>query len=329
MKNKIITIFLLLLAEFGFSQEGGSTMNLDKQTKDLLIQLNESPIPMTEIPIPELRQMFPPPPSPQLPGIATIQNRSIPNTDAKIRIYTPKKKGPLPTFIFIHGGGWALGSLDDYDSWCQEIAAQSGCLLIAIDYPLAPEHPFPRPAQVCYSATRWIAENIRELGGLPDQISIGGDSAGANLAAAVLLMAREKQTPFLSHQLFICPALNYNFETASYFEFSDGYFLTKSNMEFFWNIYLQKPENGQNPLASPLKAKSLSGLPPASLLITDFDPLRDDGVGYAARLRNEGIPVNVKHLNTIHGFYRFPQLDINQTALRFISDELKAAFKEK
>ncbi len=324
MKNKLIAI-LILFAGFGCSHEE-CKMKLDKQTQELLDQLNQSPVEMTQIPIPELRKMFPPPPSPQLSGIQKIENLSIPQSTTGLRIYTPQKAGPLPTFIFIHGGGWALGSLDDYDSLCQEICSQAGCLLIAIDYPLAPEHPFPEPVDECYKAAKWIEEHISDLGGIPGKIAIGGDSAGANLSAAVTLMAREKQGPQFMYQMLICPALNYNFETLSYFEFAEGYFLTKSNMEFFYNLYLQNPEDGQNPLASPLRAKSLKNLPPACLLVTHFDPLRDDGLSYAARLTQEGVPVTLRQLNTIHGFYRFAQLDITQESVAFIAKQLKAAF---
>ncbi len=327
MKTQLAAL-LILFAGFGCSHEECRT-TLDKQTKELLTELNRSPVDMTRTPLPELRKMFPPPPSPQLSGIAQIKNLTIPNSDVGLRVYTPKKpkeSGPLPTFIFIHGGGWALGSLDDYDSLCQEISAQSECLLIAVDYPLAPEHPFPEPADACYLAAQWISDHIVELGGQQGKIAIGGDSAGANLAAAVTLMARDKQSPHFMYQMLICPALNYNFETLSYYEYAQDYFLTKSSMEFFWGLYLPTPEDGQNPIASPLKAKSLASLPPACLVVTDFDPLRDEGLSYATRLSQENVPITLHRLNTIHGFYRFPQLHITIEAVEFIAKQLKEAF---
>lgn len=309
------------------------TQQLDPQTKALLDKLSTAPISINEASIPELRKQFAPPPSSLVkqPNIEKIENITIPNSSAGLRIYTPKhtQTSPLPTFVFIHGGGWALGSLDEYDSFCQEISYKANCLVVSIDYRLAPEHPFPQPLDDCYSAACWIEKHIQEYGGNPNKIAIGGDSAGANLAAAVTLMAKQNQGPKWIHQLLICPVLNCNFETLSYYEFSKDYFLTREDMQFFWKTYLKNMENGHNPYASPLKAQSLSGLPPATLIVSNFDPLRDEGLAYASRLSKEGVPTSVKQINSIHGFYRFDELDLAKEAVLFIANRLKTVFAER
>lgn len=160
-------------------------------------------------------------------------------------------------------------------------------------------------------------------------MAIGGDSAGGNLAAAVTLKARANQHPHFQCQLLICPALNYNFETLSYLEFSEGYFLSREDIKFFWNNYLAQTPSKNNPLISPLLADSLKNLPPAFLIIANFDPLRDDGLAYGLRLYREEVPTLIKRFNSIHGFYSFQELDISKDAIAFISSSLKQVFFKK
>jgi acetyl esterase len=171
-----------------------------------------------------------------------------------------------------------------------------------------------------------VEKHIHEYGGISEKIAIGGDSAGGNLTAATTLLARERKGPNFIYQVLICPALNYNFETFSYSQFSKGYFLTTEDTKFFWNTYLQRSENGLNPYASPLQASQLSALPSACIVIAHFDPLRDDGIDYAKRLSEEGVITTIQSYNSIHGFYGYPELDIASEAISFISEQLKIAF---
>ena len=157
--------------------------------------------------------------------------------------------------------------------------------MVSVDYRLAPEHKFPAGPEDCYAATRWVAEKGAEIGVDPSRVAIGGDSAGGNLTAVVALMARDRRGPALRHQLLIYPVANHDFATASYEENKQGYLLSREMMRWFWNHYLARPEDGANPYASPLRAASLAGLPPAHVITAEFDPLRDEGEALAARLR--------------------------------------------
>ena len=176
--------------------------------------------------------------------------------------------------------------------------------MVSVDYRLAPEHKFPIPAEDCYAATRHVAENAAAFGADPDRIAVGGDSAGGNLAAAVTLMARDRGGPRLSFQLLIYPATDFAFDTSSYRANAEGFGLTRKAARWYWSQYLPRPEDGANPLASPLRAQDLRGLPPARVITAEYDPLRDEGEAYAARLRAAGVRAEVRRFDgQIHGFF--------------------------
>ncbi|HIG00948.1 MAG TPA: alpha/beta hydrolase, partial [Myxococcales bacterium] len=201
-------------------------------------------------------------------------------------------------------GGFVIGDLDTHDGTCRELAVGAECLVVSVDYRLAPEHPFPAAPEDCYAATAWLAEHCAELGGDPARLAVGGDSAGGNLAAAVALMARERGGPPLAHQLLIYPVTDYGFDTASYRENAEGYMLTRPLMEWFWNHYLADPAQGDNELASPLRAASLAQLPPATVITAEFDPLRDEGEAYAQRLSEAGVKTEMTRYDGVfHGFF--------------------------
>lgn len=300
---------------------------LDRQTKTLLPSLNSN-LAFDQIPLEDLRHASSSDPM-LAKGVASIKNMEISGMNGPfgIRIYTPNTKAPYPVFLFFHGGGWVLGSIDDYDSFCQEFCRKVGCLVVSVDYHLAPEHPFPKPLEDCYFAAQWVEEHIAEYGGNPAKIAVGGDSAGGNLTAAVTLMARDNKKPSLIYQVLLCPATNCNYETVSYYEFAEGYYLTKDHMKFFWYNYLQSADP-TNIYASPLLAPSLAGLPPACIIVADFDPLRDDGLMYGIHLEKSGVPTIVKNYNSIHGFYGFGQLALSKEALSFVAKQLKEKFQE-
>lgn len=297
--------------------------DLDPQSQEILKYLNKFPVALRNVPLFMLRLI------PSIP-LSRSTNPDIEITDKKLgafslKIFTPKtgSSTPLPVLVFLHGGGWVLSYTGFYDNFCQEISLGTRCIVVAVDYRTSPEATFPDPLEDCYSAANWVAQNI----GDPKRIAIGGDSAGGNLAAAVCLMARDRKQPSFLHQVLICPALNYNFDTLSYFHFAEGYFPTREDMRHFWNVYLGKPENGFNPYASPLRADCLAKLPPASLIITDFDPLRDEGLAYGLRLHREGVATTIRRYNAVHGFYGFGENTLGQEARSFIIEQLRKAFQ--
>jgi acetyl esterase len=220
------------------------------------------------------------------------------------RVYSPAGPGPKPALVYFHGGGWVLGSPDTIDGPCRRLANASGCVVISVDYPLAPEHRFPKPLEDCYAATAFIAGHSAMFGVDPQRIAVGGDSAGGNLAAAVTLMARDRKGPAIAFQLLVYPVTNHAFDTPSYRAFREGYGLSEPAMRWFWSQYLARPDDGVNPLASPLRGE-LRGLPPAFVITAEFDPLRDEGEAYAARLRAAGVRVEARRYDgQLHGFFQ-------------------------
>ncbi len=264
-----------------------------------------------------------------------IEDRTIPVADGQIavRIYTPKSpnnSAALPLLVFFHGGGWVIGDLESHDRPARALAKAAGCIVVAVDYRLAPEHKFPTAAEDAYAATHWAAENAAALGADPNRIAVGGDSAGGNLAAVVALMARDRGGPPLRLQLLIYPVTNYSYDTGSYSENADGYLLTRDSMVWFWDHYLKAPEDGTNPCASPLQALDLHGLPPALVVTAEYDPLRDEGEAYAGRLRQAGVPVeSTRYPGMIHGFFQLAGvLDQGKTLIGQAAAALNGAFTE-
>jgi acetyl esterase len=261
-------------------------------------------------------------------AVAKIENRTIPGPVGTIpvRVYTPEAPAPLPVLVFYHGGGWVIGNLDSHDGTCRTLANAARCLVVSVDYRLAPEHPFPAPAEDCYAALRWVADNAKPLGGDPGRIAVGGDSAGGNLSAVVSQMARDRKGPRLVYQLLIYPVTDAPSTNASYRDNSEGYFLTTEMMQWFWNHYVAKGTD--DPYARPLRAKSFANLPPALVITAEFDPLRDEGEAYAANLREAGVPVRMSRYDgMIHGFFGMTAfLDRARAAVGEAAGALREAF---
>jgi acetyl esterase len=237
--------------------------------------------------------------------VGRVEDRRIPGPagEVPVRIYWPKGGEPRGLLVFFHGGGWVLCDLDSHDGTCRSLTQSAGCVTVSVDYRLAPEHRFPAAPEDCYAAARWVAENARALGADASRLAIGGDSAGGNLTAAVTLMARERGGPRFVHQLMVYPVTDMAFQTASFKENGRGYMLTDEAMVWFREQYLSRPADARSPLASPLLAPDLSGLPPATVITAEFDPLRDEGEAYAARLREAGVAVDLRRYDgVIHGF---------------------------
>ncbi|MBV8080699.1 MAG: alpha/beta hydrolase [Actinobacteria bacterium] len=240
----------------------------------------------------------------------------------RVRVYRPAAEGPLPALVWFHGGGWAVGSLDSHDPLCRALAARTPCVVVAVDYRLAPEHPFPAGLEDAWSATEWTFAHAAELGADAERISVGGDSSGGNLAAVVALRARDRGVA-LARQILVYPVADFDFERPSYAEHATGLNLTTEKMRWYWRLYLDGAD-GTHPDASPLRA-DLHGVAPAVVITASHDVLRSEGEEYARRLEQAGVPVKHRHYDgMIHGFLRMPRLvDDAATAV----DEIAAALR--
>ena len=214
------------------------------------------------------------------------------------RVYEPAGAG-AGALVWLHGGGWAIGSLASHDPLCRALAARSGCRVVAVDYRLAPEHPHPAGLEDAWTATKW---GVRELG----PVAVGGDSAGGHLAAVVALRARDRGVP-LRLQVLVVPVTDYSFETASHAEHGTGYGLERTTIEWFWGLYLPDRADAADPEVSPLRAPDVSAAAPALVVTAEYDPLRDEGEAYAAKLRDAGVDVEHRRAaGMLHGFLRMP-----------------------
>jgi acetyl esterase len=261
--------------------------------------------------------------------VARVENRTIPGPAGEIpvRIYTPQGSGPFPALVFFHGGGWVICNLDTHDGLCRSLANGADCVVVSVDYRLAPEHKFPAAVEDCYAATKWVAENAAQLNVDASHIAVGGDSAGGNLSAVIAQMARDQGGPHLVFQLLIYPATDFGMNTPSIEENGTGYFLTKDDMIWFMNHYLNNEEDKTNPIASPLLAKDLSGLPPTLIITAEYDPLRDEGELYGQKLKEAGVPVTIsRYEGVIHGFVGSIPSDKGKQAEAEASAALRIAF---
>jgi acetyl esterase len=306
-------------------------MPLHPQTRALLDQFAAAGgFDATQLPVPAVREMYA-----QMslgrpvPEVASVTEHSVPGPVGAIplRVYAPSAGRALPGIVYFHGGGFVIGSLDSHDGTCRALANASGCSVVSVDYRLAPEHRFPAAPEDCYAALRFVAERGAELGIDPRRLALAGDSAGGNLAAVTALLARERRGPDLRFQLLIYPVADHRFDTASYRDNAEGYFLTAAMMRWFWGHYLERPEQGDDPLASPLRAKDLAGLPPAQVITAEYDPLRDEGEAYAARLREAGVATELlRYPGQIHGFFSlYDALDDGRAAVERAGAALRAA----
>jgi acetyl esterase len=306
-------------------------MPLDPQIKVILDQIDALGLPPHyEVGAVQARANAASRPRAQGPEVTSVENRSIAGPDGQvpIRIYKPAGSGPFPAIVWAHGGGMVIGTLETCDYICRKLCVNVGCVVVSVDYRLAPEHTFPAAPHDFYEATKWVADNAGELGVDVGRISVGGESAGANLAAAVALMARDLSGPSLVHQTLINPMLDTNFDTASYLENAEGYFLTRKTMMWYWEQYLGKPDGTNEPYAAPLLAPDVSGLPPALLIVGEFDPLRDETEAYAARLQAAGVATTcTRYDGGVHNFFSMPAtVDKATQAVTQMSEALKSVF---
>ncbi|GAC1696729.1 MAG: alpha/beta hydrolase [Ktedonobacteraceae bacterium] len=312
-------------------------MPLDPQVEALLAQMAAIP-PWYSIPLAEARQQRVVS-APVMNGtpepVRNVEDRTIPGPRGEIpvRIYTPEGDGPFAVLIYFHGGGWVLSNLDTHDALCRKLANRAVCLVVSVDYRLAPEHKFPAAVEDAYAATCWVAEHAGAFNGDPTRIAVGGDSAGGNLAAVVTHIALDQGGPSLFYQVLIYPATDFytaNSLTRSYHTNGEGYFLTRESMEYFWKHYLNTPEEGADARVAPLRRSEFAGLSPALIITAEFDPLLDEGELYAARLREAGVPVTLRRYDgMIHGFFTMAAvLDKGKQAIDETAQTLRQVFTQ-
>jgi acetyl esterase len=265
------------------------------------------------------------------PEVAKVEDLEVPGPSGRIpvRVYRPSERPGLPTLVYFHGGGWAICSLETHDPTCRQLANAAECVVVSVEYRLAPEHPFPAAPEDCYAALGWVAQHAGSFGADARRLAVAGDSAGGNLAAVVALLARDRRGPALCHQLLVYPVTDHSFDTPSYRDNAEAPILTRDSMRFFWEQYLARAEDGANPYASPLRAKDLSGLPPAHVITAEYDPLRDEGEAYAARLSEAGVPVRCdRYDGMVHGFFGFTEgIDRAREAVAEAASGLRAGFE--
>jgi acetyl esterase len=237
--------------------------------------------------------------------MARVEPIEIPGPGGKMkaRLYVPDGPPPSALLVYYHGGGWVIGDLETHDGPCRFLAHHSGVQVLAVDYRLAPEHPFPAAAEDALAAQAWASANAARLGIEATRIAVGGDSAGANLAAVVCLLTREAKVPSPMMQLLIYPVTDASQELPSRQTFREGFLLTRGDMGFFEDTYLPPGVDRSDPRVSVLQADDLSHLPPAYVSTAGFDPLRDEGEAYALRMREAGVRVALRrHPGLIHTF---------------------------
>ena len=265
--------------------------------------------------------------------VGSVEEFAVPGPGGPLtlRVHRPAAEavpdGPLPALLYLFGGGWTLGSLDTGDAICRRLTNAVGCVTFSADYRLAPEHPFPAAVHDVAAAAEWIAEHAAGLGIDPGRLAVAGDSAGGNLAAALTLIARERGGPALRHQLLVYPNTDHGADTPSVREHDDPLLFNRRSVAWYWGHYLADPADGADPLASPLRAPSLAGLPPATVITAEYDPLRDEGELYAEALRAAGVPVEARRYEGMpHGFFAMAGvLDDGRDAQRYAAERLREA----
>jgi len=267
-------------------------------------------------------------------AVANVENFDIggpdgPEGSLPVRVYYPEADGPHPTLVYFHGGGYVLGSLETHDALCRALTNAAECAVVSVDYRLAPEHRFPAAVEDAYFAVEWVANHGESVDLDPTRIAVGGDSAGGNLSAAVTLVSKDRDGPDLAHQTLIYPAVDspVTGEYDSYEENAEGYFLEREGMEWFLEQYVDDEIHLRNEYFAPILA-DLSGVPPASVVTAGFDPLRDEGQAYAAKLEAAGVEVHTHHFeDMIHGFANMVDMvDAAGEAVDALAAELAESF---
>ena len=305
-------------------------MPLHPQVAELLVRAARSALPPYHtVSAPVARRIYRDtrailaPQAPELPEVRLLATENF-----TLRLYRPVKNEKLPALVYFHGGGWTIGDIDTHDVLCRQLAAGARCVVVSVDYRLAPEYPFPAAVDDCFAATRYVADNAAKLN--IGSIAVGGDSAGGNLAAAVSLLARDAGGPAIAFQLLVYPATDQRLATASHQRNAQGYLLTRDAIDYFRRAYLPDEKDWTDWRASPLLAQSHADLPPALVITAGFDPLLDEGRAYAERLKAAGGAVEYReYADMVHGFILFGGvLDTANTAVADCCTALRGAFEK-
>jgi len=263
------------------------------------------------------------------PGV-TVKDMRVPGPhgDIPVHVFTPEGKGPFPVMLYYHGGGFVIADTKTYEASPRALAKGTGAIMVSVDYHQAPENKFPAAADDAYAAYTWVRQHAADINGDPKRVAVGGESAGGNLAAVVSQMARDKGAALPVHQLLVYPMAGHDFNTPSYQRNAAAKPLNKPMMAWFYGHYLGKQEDATNPYAVPLAAKSLKGLPPATVIAAEIDPLLSEGKTYADRLKGDGVKVTYKeYLGVTHEFFGMGKVvDKAKEAEDLAVRELRAAF---
>jgi acetyl esterase len=266
------------------------------------------------------------------PGV-TVKDMSVPGPigDIPVHIYTPEGKGPFPVMVYYHGGGFVIADTKVYDASPRALAKGAKAIIVSVDYHRAPENKFPAAPNDAYAAYTWVLQHAADFNGDPKRVAVGGESAGGNLATVVSMMARDMQATLPVHELLIYPVVDNDMTTPSYVQNAGAKPLNKPMMAWFFKHYTAKDDDGKNPYAVPMKAPSLKGLPSATVIAAEIDPLRSEGKAYADRLKQEGVPVTYKlYKGVTHEFFGMGKVVPKaKDAEDLAAKELKKAFARK
>lgn len=303
-------------------------MSWDPDAAAMLQAVAENkPMTLDTLPVDVARKALAAAPVAPGPELSAVVERTVPGPagPVPVRVYRPGPDDGLPVLVWFHGGGWTLGDLDVSDGVCRHLAAEAGCVVVSVDHRLAPEHPFPAPLEDAYAAVAWVAGNAAELGGDPRRVAVGGESSGANLAAAACLLARERRGPQLRAQLLVCPMTGHDPAAAS-MSAEENALLAPREVAWFWANYVGGADP-RDPLAAPAHA-DVAGLPSAVVVTAEHDVLRDEGRAYAGKLRAGGVPVQALHYDGVfHGFFSHTRmLRRAREAMTDVTAALRAAF---
>ncbi|PKB80044.1 MAG: esterase [SAR202 cluster bacterium Io17-Chloro-G9] len=260
------------------------------------------------------------------PAMQRVEERTIegPDGQAQLRILVPIQS-PRGVLVYYHGGGWVIGSIDDYDTVARKLAERTSCAVVLVGYRRAPEHRYPAAVDDSYEALKWVARHLSDIAGQEVPLMVAGDSAGGNLAAVMAIRARDRSGPSIALQVLIYPVTDADFDRPSYANPENEPLLTREGMIWFWDHYLPDSSRRTEPDASPLRTENLAGLPPASILTAEHDVLRDEGEAYAARLREANVPTDLqRYAGQMHAFFTLLMLPGSELGFQQVVKAVKA-----
>ena len=260
------------------------------------------------------------------PEMWRVEEHNIEETDARarLRVLVPIEN-PIGMLIYYHGGGWVLGSIDEYDTVARKLAERTSCAVVLVDYRLAPEHRYPAGVDDSYAALKWVGDHIIDITGREVPLIVIGDSAGGNLAAVMAIRARDRNGPSIALQILVYPVTDADFDRPSYTDPENQLLLTRDGMIWFWDHYLPDPSRRTEPDASPLRSEDLSGLPPAVVLTAEHDVLRDEGESYYSRLREAYVSADLRrYTGQMHGFFTLLMLPGSELGFQQVVKAVKA-----